>query len=284
MKRPILILAALFTILSLGATRRALVIGIGTYPAESGWRTINGDRDIPLVQETLAANGFDAKHIAVLKNQQATCAAIKRELERLIAAAQPGDYLYIHFSGHGQQITDLNGDEAKDSLDEAWIPYDAQYAYAKGIYEGRNHITDDQLNHYLHRMREKIGSAGKIVVIADACHSGDASRSDDDEEDTLIVRGTSDKFIIPNPQKQTSAVSYPIEWTFISACQPDKNNYEYRGNGSLTYALHQQRNNFAKVSTTEIANRIESCILHLIPYDQIPMVEMTIKTETDIFF
>ena len=107
--------------------KRALVIGIGDYPAGSGWREINGDRD----------------------------------------------ELYIHFSGHGQQVTDVSGDEP-DGLDEALIPYDAAIEYGRNGYKGQNHILDDELGVWLEALRESVGPKGVIVVALDACHSGDA--------------------------------------------------------------------------------------------------------------
>lgn len=283
MKLRLVILSLLcFSIVAINATRRALVIGIGDYPENSGWHKINGDKDIPLVEETLMTNGFSKKDIIKLKNQEATCHAIKRELESLIAKSQSGDYVYIHFSGHGQQITDLNGDE-EDGLDEAWIPYDAQFAYAKGKYEGQNHLVDDQLNQYLHRLRERVGKEGKIVVVADACHSGSGSRSEEDEE--YIVRGTPDAFVIPaGTKKATSTPSHAIEWTFISACKPYQCNYEYKGNGSLTYALHQQRNSFAKLSAKQIEQRIRDCISKISRRIQTPIIETAIGKESDVFF
>lgn len=263
-----------------GATRRALIIGIGDYPQETGWKKINGDKDIPLVEETLTANGFQTANIVTLCNRQATCSAIKKELESIISKSQQGDYIYIHFSGHGQQITDLNGDE-EDGFDEAWITYDAQYAYAKGKYEGQNHLVDDQLNQYLHRLREKIGANGKIIVIADACHSGGGSRAE--EEEGCVIRGTADAFVIPNPKKTNTATLYPVEWTFISACKSYQSNYEYKGNGSLTYALHLLHTNFSKFSAKQIRQKVSTCIVNIIPYTQTPVLEVTSGKETDIF-
>lgn len=281
MKRMLIVLFAfVVTLFSHATTRRALVVGIGEYPATSGWTKINGDKDIPMVEDMLVTNGFSKQNIVELKNEQATCAAIKAEFEKLISNSAAGDYVYIHFSGHGQQITDLDGDE-EDGFDEAWIPYDAQFAFAKGQYEGHNHLLDDQLNGYLHRLRQKVGDSGKIVVIADACHSGSGSRAETDEQ--FVVRGTSDAFVIANAKTTAVAPSYPIQWTFISACKSYQSNYEYKGNGSLTYALYQQRENFAKVSSKQIRQRIVSCIANIIPFTQTPVLEVTSGAETDIF-
>ncbi len=281
MKRTLFIVYALFACCVANATHRALVIGIGDYPASSGWHKINGDKDIPMVEDMLVTNGFGKQNIVELKNEQATCAAIKSEFEKLISKATVGDYIYIHFSGHGQRITDLNGDEG-DGFDEAWIPYDAQFAFAKGKYEGENHLIDDQLNGYLHRLRQKVGSNGKIVVIADACHSGGGSRAATDEQ--LVVRGTADDFVIADAKTTATATSYPIQWTFLSACKHYQSNYEYKGNGSLTYALYQQRGNFAKISSKQLRQRIGECIKNIIPFTQTPVLEVTSGTETDIFF
>lgn len=284
MKRIFIIIFALLAMLSVQAvTRRALVIGIGDYPASSGWAKINGDKDIPMVEEMLTANGFSKANIVELKNQQATCAAIKSEFEKLIAKSQAGDYVYIHFSGHGQQITDVNGDE-EDKFDEAWIPYDAQFAFAKGKYEGQNHIIDDQLNQYLHRIREKVGTTGKIIVVADACHSGGGSRAEEEDEE-YVIRGTSDNFVIPNPKNGTSITLFPIEWTMISACKDYQFNQEYKGNGSLTYALYQYRANFSTLSAKQIRLKVASCFKEVLrlKFTQTPVLEVTSGKETDIF-
>ena len=91
-----------------GLTRRALVIGLGEQQ-DKAWSKINGDRDVPMVQQMLRRSGFS--DIRTLVNQQATKAGIVRALQTLGSDCQAGDVVYVHFSGHGQQMTDLNGDE-----------------------------------------------------------------------------------------------------------------------------------------------------------------------------
>lgn len=268
---------------TLNATKRALVIGIGAYPAESGWRQINGDKDIPLVEDMLVTNGFSKTNIVELKNEQATAAAIRREMNTLIGKAQAGDVIYIHFSGHGQQVTDIHGDE-EDGLDEAWIPYDAQFAYAKGKYEGENHIIDDQLNVWLHRLRTRVGKNGKITVVADACHSGGGSRGEDEEEN-VVVRGTADAFVIPGQAKAFSAEGgAEIDWVFISACKSYQSNYEYKGNGSLTYALSLQKDKLSSVSCGDVQRSIRSTISNIVPFTQTPVVETTASGKVQSIF
>lgn len=303
---------ALLACCSLSAvTKRALVIGIGAYPAGSGWATINGDKDIPLVEDILLTNGFLPQDIVVLANAQATAAAIRNAFRRLIDQAQMGDIVYIHFSGHGQQVTDLHGDEP-DGLDEAWVPYDAQPAYVKGQYEGQNHIIDDELNCYLHALRRRVGTAGKIIVIADACHSGDSTRGDDTDgndadEDNIVVRGTADAFIIPqtaaaattyspsvsskqshtSPNHSAPTIAHtvaPIDWVLISACKPYQSNREYQGHGSLTYALHSQKSILASTSCVQLEISLTNIIRHIIIYTQTPVIEAPATYKSNAIF
>lgn len=264
------------------ATKRALVIGIGNYPEASGWAKINGDKDLPIVRDMLLANGFQSKDIVELKNESATADAIRKALDALVGKAAKGDVIYIHFSGHGQQITDLHGDE-EDGFDEAWIPIDAQFSYAKGKYEGENHIVDDQLNQWLSQLRSKVGATGKITVVADACHSGGGSRGDEDESE-YVVRGTSDAFIIPGNTKPFSGEVGTIDWIFISACKSYQCNYEYKGTGSLTYALGQQKANLSSTPAQQIQRSIRSTIANIIPFTQTPVLEASVEgTQQSLF-
>lgn len=264
------------------ATKRALVIGIGNYPEASGWAKINGDKDLPIVRDMLLANGFQSKDIFELKNESATADAIRKALDALVGKAAKGDVIYIHFSGHGQQITDLHGDE-EDGFDEAWIPIDAQFSYAKGKYEGENHIVDDQLNQWLSQLRSKVGTTGKITVVADACHSGGGSRGNEDETE-YVVRGTSDAFVIPSNTKPFSGEVGTIDWIFISACKSYQCNYEYKGTGSLTYALGQQKANLSSTPAQQIQRSIRSTIASIIPFTQTPVLEASVEgTQQSLF-
>lgn len=264
------------------ATKRALVIGIGNYPEASGWAKINGDKDLPIVRDMLLANGFQSKDIVELKNESATADAIRKALDALVSKAAKGDVIYIHFSGHGQQITDIHGDE-EDGFDEAWIPIDAQFSYVKGKYEGENHIVDDQLNQWLSQLRSKVGATGKITVVADACHSGGGSRGDEDETE-YVVRGTSDAFVIPGNTKPFSGEVGTIDWIFISACKSYQCNYEYKGTGSLTYALGQQKANLSSTPAQQIQRSIRSTIASIIPFTQTPVLEASVEgTQQSLF-
>ena len=257
LKAFVITLCILYSCATTAQSRRALVIGIGDYPAESGWSKINGDRDIDIVCSFLVANGFAQSDIHTLKNAEATKANIIQQFSSITQTAGEGDQIYIHFSGHGQQVTDLDGDE-DDGWDEAWIPYDAQKIFQEGVYEGENHIIDDQIYEILKNIQEKIGPTGALVVVVDACHSGDSWRGEEEEE--WISRGTKDKFEIPGEAPTVKQIKQPIEWVFISACKSYQINYECKVEdkhyGSLSYSLYALRD--------KIYNRTLDNVHHLI--------------------
>ena len=96
-----------------------------------------------MIAELLGRNHY--RQIIQLWNEEATKDAIKQAFNRLCEDTEPGDYVFLHFSCHGQQMMDLNGDE-EDGLDEALIPYDALFWYLPEMYEGENHLCDDRMD------------------------------------------------------------------------------------------------------------------------------------------
>ncbi len=222
-----------------GLTRRALVIGLGEQQ-DKAWSKINGDRDVPMVQQMLRRSGFS--DIRTLVNQQATKAGIVRALQTLGSDCLAGDVVYVHFSGHGQQMTDLNGDET-DGYDEAWIPYDACKEYCSAD-RGERHLTDDELGVLLSAIRQRIGKRGKLLVVVDACHSGGITRGMEPcgEEADDVERGARNVFSIPGKAApRGSAGQEEEEWVTISACKSYQTNFELKDKkvGKLSYALCQ---------------------------------------------
>lgn len=257
--------------------KRALVIGLGEQQ-DKAWNKINGDKDVPLVQAMLKNAGF--KSVMTLVNRQATKTGIVGAFKRMTASCKYGDVVYIHYSGHGQQMTDVHNDE-RDGLDECWIPYDA-CRKASATYHGERHLTDDELNVYLNAIRNKIGAKGKLLVVIDACHSGDGTRGDDEDivrgvEDTLKVdslnaRGLYETFEAiksffmgdNGKEKIINAKAKPLaeRWITISACRSDQVNIEMKkpSVGKLTYALWKELKNSDKVNNDEFMRRIRKFV------------------------
>lgn len=231
-------------------TRRAVVIGLGEQ-LDKSWIKINGDKDVPLVVSMLKANGFG--DIATLTNKKATKAGIINAFNSLINRSQKGDIIYIQFSGHGQMMTDMNGDE-RDGFDEAWIPYDAYLKYCSKD-KGEKHLSDDEIAQYLSKLRSKIGSEGAIAVVVDACHSGDSTR-DLCENDSVVVRGVDVDFVIPG-KRTGSSVRTPESWLTLSACQDFQLNQEYNGVGKLTHIFANNWRDYVGKSDQTIYKAID---------------------------
>ena len=250
LKNIIVSLFYLVCIQAWGMTRHGLVIGLGEYQDKT-WCHIHGDKDVPLINNMLIKCGYT--DVVTLINKQATKAGIISSFRNLAKRCGKGDVVYIHFSGHGQQITDVNGDE-EDGWDEAWVPYDAMYAYSKS-YKGENHLIDDEIAAWLNEIKRKIGSTGKILLVIDACHSGDSDRGIEDIDE--YIRGASDDFIIPlnkTPKRISKATQ---NWLTVTACKNIQNNCEVKINdgefyGILTYALYSNFENLIQLENHRI--------------------------------
>ena len=231
-KLKLFIFVSFLSVSGMAQTKRALVIGLGEQE-DASWAKINGDKDVPYVQQMLKSVGYP--DVRTLVNKQATKAAIIAAFKELTSQCAVGDIVYVHFSGHGQLVTDVNGDE-DDGWDEAWIPYDAYLRYDEKRYKGEKHLIDDELNTLLTAIRNKIGDNGKLLVVVDACHSGDSSRGDDIDE---TVRGGRDEFSIPIIKIMRCAKE-PERWLTLSACKDFQLNQEIKKPqvGKLTYALY----------------------------------------------
>lgn len=266
--------------------KHALIVAIANYPTESGWSKINSDNDRTLLVPEFKRLGFK---VTTVQNEQATKQGIIQSLSHLAKQIHPNDYVCIHFSCHGQQMEDDNKDE-QDGLDEALIPYDAYLFYKKDIYEGTNHLRDDELEEHLTIIRKKLGEKGSLLVTLDACHSGTADREEEYvEDDDASIRGTSAVFssnpffLSPESKKVERKNILPQQkgmssYCIISACQPFQRNFETKVEGiycgTLSYALYQ---------TLKEANRWDESYYPAIwqyarklSIRQIPMVESTI--------
>ncbi|GAB7361375.1 hypothetical protein MBLNU230_g1430t1 [Neophaeotheca triangularis] len=92
---------------------------------------------------------------------QPTKQNILRAMHWLVKDAQPNDSLFFHYSGHGGQTKDLDGDE-DDGYDEVIYPVDFRQA---------GHIVDDEMHRI---MVQSLRPGVRLTAIFDSCHSGSA--------------------------------------------------------------------------------------------------------------
>ncbi|MFI5221827.1 MAG: caspase family protein [Bacteroidia bacterium] len=175
MKGIFFFLAILFSTTLFAQTQQrklALIIAIAEYPEETGWPSISCDKDVSLVKPVYESQGFT--EMIMVKDKEATREGIRKAFNKLIGECQKGDVVLIHYSGHGQQIFDDNGDEA-DGLDETLVCYGAPSEYYKG-YTGEKHMRDDEFGQLIDEVRMKTGKNGNVFVVVDACFSGTITR------------------------------------------------------------------------------------------------------------
>ena len=235
-------------------SKRAFMVGISNYSWNqqltdgNGWDDIHGENDVKLLAPTLKKQGFS---IQKLCNKEATANNIRKSLASFSTKCKSGDIVYLHFSCHGQPFEDYDGDES-DGWDEALVPFDALKEYRQGKYTGENHITDDELNGYLKTIRNRVGPNGIVYVVIDACHAGSSYRGDEDE-DSVVIRGTDKGFSKTNKQYapridkrgkikvESSAQMASI--CILEACRSYQVNSEIRASdkyyGSLSYYVNE---------------------------------------------
>lgn len=236
--------------------KRALIIAIGHYKEGTGWNNLASLSDLVLMKETLKKQGFSDANILTITDANATKAGIKAKIEELIKLAQFGDKIVIHFSGHGQQISDLSGDEQADGLDETIVPYDAPSDVKDPSYHGEKHILDDEINGWVNQLKIKVGANGHVLLLLDSCHSGTASRGPSSsgvsrgDKPALIFNKVSVKKTPTNPNTsdfmETISTNKPVSgfgkfvlFSGASAAQVNKQIVLDNGSqiGSLTYAV-----------------------------------------------
>ncbi|KAL4808493.1 caspase domain-containing protein [Aspergillus unguis] len=146
--------------------RKALLIGINYFGQKGQLRgCIN---DVKNMSTYLNQNfGYAREDMVLLTDDQQnpmsqpTKANILRAMHWLVKDARPNDSLFFHYSGHGGQTPDLDGDE-DDGYDEVIYPVDFRVA---------GHIVDDEMHRI---MVNSLQPGVRLTAIFDSCHSGSA--------------------------------------------------------------------------------------------------------------
>ena len=154
-------------------TSHALLIGIEKYSAP-GINPLEGPaNDIALVSELLVTRfQVPKENIKTLADAEATHTGIEKAFADLAQRVHPGDFVYIHYSGHGSEAKDKNGDE-RSGFDQTWVSYGARAHRFKGIDD--YDILDDEINSWLIPLYNK---TDHVVFVSDSCHSGSVSRGE----------------------------------------------------------------------------------------------------------
>lgn len=235
-------------LLTRAQTKRALLVGLSHYGKETGWNDIHGTNDIDLIKSKL--KGFSIKE---LRNSSATYDNIISELKSLERESKEGDTVYIHLSGHGQPVEDYNGDEL-DGWDESFIPFDAHMIYNKLTYDGSKHLTDDILHKHYELLQNKLGYKGVLIVVIDACHSGESYRGDDNLSDFFLLdEEICDSIIIESAISDIDEYDYFERGTALGFSK-NKKEYTVKKNASKNRIVIKKQNASSSILL------LESCL------------------------
>ncbi|KAK5937500.1 Ca(2+)-dependent cysteine protease [Knufia obscura] len=146
--------------------RKALLIGINYFGQRGELRgCIN---DVKNMSTYLNQNfGYAREDMVILTDDQQNEMSqpkkrnILRAMHWLVKDARPNDSLFFHYSGHGGQTPDLDGDE-EDGYDEVIYPVD---------FRTEGHIVDDEMHRI---MVNPLQPGVRLTAIFDSCHSGSA--------------------------------------------------------------------------------------------------------------
>ncbi|CAJ1978372.1 unnamed protein product [Sphenostylis stenocarpa] len=105
--------------------------------------------------------GFSEDNITVLIDTdrsytEPTGKNIRSALTSLVQSAEPGDVLFVHYSGHGTRLPAETGEDDDTGYDECIVPSDM------------NLITDDDFREFV----DGLPRGCKITIVSDSCHSG----------------------------------------------------------------------------------------------------------------
>ncbi len=220
-------------------TKRAFLVGINQYmmPGANLRGCVNDIQDAQT--KMLKPLGF--KDINVITDKQATRANILAGLNNLVKSAQPGDFLYFHYSGHGAQVDDTNGDEP-DGQDEILCPTDLRTS--GGTFQ--NAIVDDEIQSILGQLKPGVG----LLFVSDSCNSGTVDKFTQGVGASTQPRSFPmaahlqnstpmlvNKSLMNTYQNRVRGGSYVL----ISGCQDDQTSADAyingRYNGALTFYL-----------------------------------------------
>ena len=144
--------------------RKALLCGINAYPKQPLRGCVNDAQSL----RDLLVDQFDfrSEDIHLLRDAEGVKSRVRQEWQWLTAGAAPGDTLVFHFSGHGSNVPDQNGDET-DGRDEITCLYDIDFN------DPNTYILDDEWYEWVRQVRPD----ANLIILKDTCHSGGSSRA-----------------------------------------------------------------------------------------------------------
>jgi metacaspase-1 len=265
--------------------KKAVLIGVNRYrmPGADLRGCVN---DVKNMRTLLTSRyGFKAADISVLTDFAATKKAIETAIRSLIRGARSGDVVLVHFSGHGSNVPDNDGDEA-DKRDEILCPSDLDW---------KKPLRDDWLRSTFDSLRTGVS----LTVITDCCHSGTITRAVQPpdarimerylpspwdlvaEESDRALRGTTRATVRKSSQtarkKKDVVAVVEMPEMLITGCRDKQTAADawIKGsyNGALTYYLVESLSKAKRTLSYREVHDLTSSMLKRGGYEQVPQLE-----------
>jgi hypothetical protein len=274
--------------------RRAVLCGINNYKTAPVLRGCLNDVE-NLKSLLINHFQFDVSDIHVLKDNEVIKTNLKQHWKWLTENAVNGDTLVFHFSGHGSNVEDLDGDE-EDARDEITCLYDMDFN------NPNSYILDDEWYEWV----KQVNPEANLIILKDTCHSGGSSRllpiQDENGLPNIILAreseidkiGTSHhvsikdvadgRFLIPpdlstnqwgnnkHVNRSVSMASDGVTGVHLMACQEDQTAADAYINGSFngafTYYLCETLRINSELSSRDLIDKVTEMLRHR--YFQIP--------------
>jgi hypothetical protein len=273
--------------------KRALLIGINRYqiPGSDLRGCVNDVKNLGSALEELC--GFRPADIETLTDLDATKKAMEAGIKRLVKGGRKGDVLLLHYSGHGSNVPDDDGDEA-DRRDEILCPTDLDW---------KDPLRDD----WLRKTFDSLRSGVSLTVVMDCCHSGTNTRAINPPDAPIIARYLPNPWDImavesgrrlkgrvigrlrrtPHNKRGPDVVTVSLPETLITGCRDTQTSADAfiagSYNGALTYYLVSViREARGKLTYRELHART-AAQLKQERYDQVPQLEGN-KARLDALF
>ncbi len=142
---------------------RGLMIGIDKYKDKTHWEPLKAAvRDVESIHKILTDQyRFPKADLKLLKNHQATKAAVKKALEELRDRTNEGDSVFIYYAGHGDYVDENDGNKEG----HCWVLHDSI-----GKRCNNNALSASEIQRRLKWIGDK--KPKHMLLVSDSCFSG----------------------------------------------------------------------------------------------------------------
>ncbi|MGB2853800.1 MAG: caspase family protein [Dehalococcoidia bacterium] len=198
----------------------AVIVGVANYPPGVQDLDYTDDDAYDVLNVLLASTNWEADHITMLIDEDATKANIQSAITDMGTSGDDDDVFFFFFSGHGNRVFDQHPHDEDDSYDEALCQYDFQPP-------GPGPITDDELGVWLSAL-----PGTPVLVAIDTCYSGGMIKAGQGQSRGLLGAG------LPAPGDGFARdLDDAISGVVLTACDYDEYSWEtdVLQNGLFTY-------------------------------------------------